>query len=204
MLLTADMFAKPIPTFNINGETEVRTHLGGCISLLVMYVTFIFATLKLEHLLSRHNPSVNVFVDQDALSSDDIWSGAEEEDFMVAFAVVDYISGDPKNDKKFIKWFGQLIVADGDDEDYFEIPMHECTENDFKRFHKPAKTSQWDADYYSKEGGFMCIDWTKVEMQGNDYGSKYKVIDIKFLPCATKETLNGGLVDRIPEDCNYD
>ena len=107
MLLTADMFPRPIPAFNISGETEVRTHLGGCISIAIMYVTFIFATLKLQHLLSRHNPSVNVFVDQDALSYDDIWDGANEDDFMVAFAVVDYMSGEAKSDKKFVKWFAQ-------------------------------------------------------------------------------------------------
>ena len=105
MLLTSDMFARPIPAFNISGETEVRTHFGGCISIAIIYVTFIFATLKLQHLLSRHNPSVNVFVDQDALSSDDIWDGANEDDFMVAFAVVDYISGEAKTDKSFVKWF---------------------------------------------------------------------------------------------------
>lgn len=40
-----------------------------------------------------------------------------------------------------------------------------------------------------EEGGFMCIDWTKVKMQGNDYGSVYKVIDIKLMPCGTKDTL---------------
>ena len=48
-----------------------------------------------------------MFVDQDALSYDDIWDGANEDDFMVAFAVVDYVSGEAKSDKRFVKWFAQ-------------------------------------------------------------------------------------------------
>ena len=53
MLLTLDMFGAPLPAFNMQGEDTVRTHCGGCISLAIMYVTFLFATLKLQQLQNR-------------------------------------------------------------------------------------------------------------------------------------------------------
>ena len=81
MLLTLDMFGTPLPSFNIQGEDQVRTHCGGCVSLLIMYVTFLFATLKLQHLLSKHNPSVNDFVDTDAYDANFVWSGEDFENF---------------------------------------------------------------------------------------------------------------------------
>ena len=77
MLLTLDMFGAQLPTFNLKGEEKVRTHCGGCTSLIIIYVTFLFATLKLQHLLSKHNPTVNTFVQRDALDENEIWSGED-------------------------------------------------------------------------------------------------------------------------------
>ena len=81
MLLTLDMFGSPLPSFNIKGEDTVRTHFGGCVSFIIMFVAFLFATLKLQHLLSRHNPSVNYFVERDAYDGEFIWSGEDFENF---------------------------------------------------------------------------------------------------------------------------
>ena len=77
-------------------------------------MTFLFATLKLQHLLSRHNPSVNTYIEKDAFDDSDIWLGTENEDFMLAVTVVDYATGEVKDDPKFVKWFGQYVdVTDG-------------------------------------------------------------------------------------------
>lgn len=114
MLLTLDMFGAGIPAFNVMGKDQVRTHCGGCLSLVILSVTFLFATLKLQHLLSRHNPSVNTFVEKDAFDDSDIWLGTDNEDFMLAVTVVDYATGEVKDDPKFVKWYGQYInVTDG-------------------------------------------------------------------------------------------
>ena len=77
MLLTLDMFGAPLPAFNLNGKEKVRTYGGGCMSLSIIYVTFLYATLKLQHLLSKHNPSVNTFLVRDALDENEIWSGED-------------------------------------------------------------------------------------------------------------------------------
>ena len=87
MLLNMDMFGEPLPGFNIEGRREVRTYLGGFVSFVIIYILFMFSVLKLQHLLSKHNPVVNSFVERDAFDDSDIWNGEEEQDFMMAFAV---------------------------------------------------------------------------------------------------------------------
>ena len=98
MLLTLDQFGAPLPGFNVKGEDSVRTYCGGLVSLLIMLLAFLFATLKLQQLLSKGNPSVNNYVQRDAFDENDIWRGNENEDFQMAFAVVNYVSGDVKYD----------------------------------------------------------------------------------------------------------
>ena len=73
MLLTLDMFGEPLPMFNIKGKSDVRTHCGGCLSIAIIFSTVAFALTKLEHLLERHNPTVNIFTIDDAYDETDVW-----------------------------------------------------------------------------------------------------------------------------------
>ena len=59
MLLSLDLFGEPAPTFNIRGETRIRTYFGAVLSTMIITVTLLFSLFKLQHLLSRHNPTVN-------------------------------------------------------------------------------------------------------------------------------------------------
>ena len=77
MLLSVDIFGAPIPTFNLKGEQHVRTYCGSCVSLMIIYVTFLFAILKLQHLFSMHNPTVNTYVEREALDENEFWRGDE-------------------------------------------------------------------------------------------------------------------------------
>ena len=82
--------------------------------------------------------------------------------------------------------------------------MHQCTEKDMARFHQPSRSSRGLVDKYKKLNGFMCLDWSKIEMQATPYKKNFKAMDIMLVPCGMRETLLGGTEDRIPEDCNYD
>jgi len=53
------MFGAPIPSFNIRGKTTVKSFTGGSVSLAIIFIVFLFAALKLTHLFSKHNPSIN-------------------------------------------------------------------------------------------------------------------------------------------------
>ena len=60
------------------------------------------------------------------------------------------------------------------------------------------------AEKYKEAGGFMCMDWSAIELQATPHKKNYKAMDIMFLPCGMRETLQGAKEDRIPDNCNFD
>ena len=58
ILLGLDLFGKPMPTFNLKGNTEKNTLVGSLSSIIIMTLTFLFGLLKLEHLSLKKNPSI--------------------------------------------------------------------------------------------------------------------------------------------------
>ena len=112
--------------------------------------------------MSKHNPAVNTFVERNAFDESDVWTGADNEDFQMAYTVVDYVTGEVKNDPKFVKWFAESIDTVDGKKTYTEIPMYPCGQDDLDKFYEPTLTSKGKASKYSDNGGFMCIDWKAV------------------------------------------
>ena len=54
-----DIFGVDLPTFNIKGESKVMTVTGGVLMSLVAFVFFIYASLKLSHMLDKYNPNIS-------------------------------------------------------------------------------------------------------------------------------------------------
>ena len=86
-LLKVDMFSKPMPMFNIKGQRDVRTHCGACLSVAIIFTTIAFAYIKLQHLLERYNPNINVHTIENAFDETEVWRASDQKDFMMAFAV---------------------------------------------------------------------------------------------------------------------
>ena len=42
-----DIFGEPVPSFNIDGKTTVKTAIGACISLVIMMLALSFGLLKM-------------------------------------------------------------------------------------------------------------------------------------------------------------
>ena len=129
-----DMFGIPLPMFNIDGEQKVRTYTGCIASLLIMYLTFVFALLKLQKFASRSTPSVNQFVKRDAFEETDVFESAKEG-FMMAFALTDYVTGEVKEDPRFIKWFAEYSTVTDGKKQSREVPIASCTQADFDEFY---------------------------------------------------------------------
>lgn len=110
MLLTLDMYKTPLPSFNLDGSTHIRTHCGGLVSLVIILVLFMFSVLKFDHLLSKQNPQVNVYVERDVYDESDEWNAGEDDDFIMAFTVGDFVTGEVKDDPKFVKWFANYVI----------------------------------------------------------------------------------------------
>ena len=123
---------------------------------------------------------------------------------MMAFAVTNFITGEVINDPKYVKWFAQYVIQVDGKFSYKEIPMHVCTDEEFDRFSPPRKSSQGLVDWYREEKALMCLDWSGIELYGEDPQDNTRTIDIMLLPCNMRETLLGGTEDRIPADCNWE
>lgn len=79
-------------------------------TLLIFYILFVFAAQKFQHLVLKHNPVVNTYVERDAFDETDIWYGADHPDFMVAFSVVNFLSQEHLDDPNFVKWHADLVI----------------------------------------------------------------------------------------------
>ena len=82
--------------------------------------------------------------------------------------------------------------------------MHKCSEKEMARFHPPTKASAGLVNRYKELNAFMCLDMRGVELNGEDPAINTRTIDVMLLPCNMKETMLGGEVDRIPDECNWD
>ena len=75
------------------------------------------------------------------------------------------------------------------------VLTHICTEEDWKKFHKPAKKDQGKFDKLRSRGVMQClndrdIDGNKINNNifGPDDGRPHRRIDIIFSPCQEGET----------------
>ena len=132
-LKKVDLYGRDIPSFSMQGETRVSTSMGGIMTLIIVYVTFLYATLKFQHLVERNNPQVVQWKKNDVLH-DEVFH-VDEDKFMMAFAIEDFVTYDSKTDPRYLKWQTvYLEVKDGVTITEREIDTYPCTEGDYKRF----------------------------------------------------------------------
>ena len=60
-----DMFGQKIPSFNLKGKDTVYTLAGALMSLLILIVLSLFASIKFIHLFDRFNPNVSQLLEKD-------------------------------------------------------------------------------------------------------------------------------------------
>ena len=205
MLKTLDLFSTPLPGFNIKGKESVPTFAGGLLSLVIIYISLMFAALKMLHLWSRHNPQVNTFVEKDAFGTEDVFYPAKEG-FMLAFTLQDYFSKQSKYDPKYLKWFAKYTIYKPDGTSQArEIPTHICTNEDFDKFFPVADRSAAQLETVKKVPGneMFCIDWDTADMgfYGLEASGDFSELDIVILPCNVRLSTLGGVEDRIDPEC---
>ena len=63
---------------------------GGCVSLIVITITLLFGIVKLEQMVTRNSPTINEYLLEDEITSDDnLDLGDESIDIAMAFGLVD-------------------------------------------------------------------------------------------------------------------
>ena len=103
-----DSFAKEVPAFNIQGQSQVQTLVGGCITLLIMIITFSYATSKMIDLSQKKDPFITQSVEKDFYDPSK-GLNLNKANFRIAIGATNY-DGVAKNDPRYIKWFARLYI----------------------------------------------------------------------------------------------
>ena len=125
---------------SLGGHDKVRTRLGGCLTLLVAILSFLFAALKLQHLVVKKNPSVSVLLEENALDSS-VKHSTSDSGFQMAVGLTNWVEG-TKNDKRYFKWFMNVNRESPEGNDFsIKYPLHLCTDEDYSRFYPTDTTA---------------------------------------------------------------
>ena len=103
-----DSFAKEVPAFNIQGQSKVQTLVGGCFTLLIMIITFSYATGKMIDLSQKKDPLVTQSVEKDIYDpSKGLYLNQANFRFAIGATNYDY---EARNDPRYIKWLARLYM----------------------------------------------------------------------------------------------
>ena len=84
----------------------MKTYCGGLVTLVVGYITLVFAATKLVGMQQKKNPSINNYSRRHAFLNEENYS-IKDEKFMMAFTLENYFETKETHDHddRFIKWF---------------------------------------------------------------------------------------------------
>ena len=90
------MFGAEVPSFNIRGRHTVKTSAGACASITIIILTFLFALIKLQHLVEKKNPTIST--NESSLKEGERFDTGSDI-FMMAFAAENVGNdGEPRSD----------------------------------------------------------------------------------------------------------
>ena len=172
-----------MPGFTLGRQSEIKTLVGGLVSLLIMSTTLFFAMVKWNHLYEYKSPSITAF-------SQKIDEGARfnpaQEEFMMAFTIEHFQEG-VKDDPRFVQWILNYSSADKDGKySIISYPMHQCRPDEMAKFYPADFSSTKKVEKFKKEGGLYCIDLPEEGLDIYGYwqsGSDYAALDILAAPC---------------------
>ena len=88
LLEKIDQFGTPLPTFNLNGKTELHTVTGGLTTFAIIVIILCYGTLKFYHMITNHNANVASVLETDVFDFNDIMN-LNEVGFRFSFSVRD-------------------------------------------------------------------------------------------------------------------
>ena len=201
-----DTFGKPVPMFNLRGQDEIRTSIGGVLTCLIAVLMLFYASIKFEQLIIRHNPTLSQYTEFNRFDLNDRLS-LNEINFRFAFSVEGYHSKEMKNDPRYVKYLVRVFgIKEGQEYETF-IPYHKCTDSDWAQFRPPATASadSWTTIKDDPKRGFYCLDWTDdILLYGNEKNEDYQRIEVVLTPCNYLHTHLGFEGDSIHPDCVAD
>lgn len=98
-----DMFGMRLPQFNLKGNTLIHTRTGGVITFFLLVLILSYALIKFIHLLSKNNPQIQQFLDEELFDYTEVLN-LNEIGFRIAFSVEGYHDRKMKNDPRYTKF----------------------------------------------------------------------------------------------------
>ena len=134
-----DSFAKDVPAFNIGGDSQVQTLVGGCLTLLIIILTFSYAASKMIDLSQKKDPFITQSVEQGYYTATN-GLNLNAANFRFAIGVTGY-DAVTRNDPRYVKWIARVLSLNDGKETEIVLPLNKCTQDDFSNFYP------LDADY---------------------------------------------------------
>ena len=194
-----------MPSFNVQGDTAINTGFGGCLSIVIMILTLVYALLKFNTLYTRQDPTIYSETFKDSTDM----MRMKETDIVMAFALESYQHKELKEDPRYIRTIAYTYVKHSDGrKEYYPITMHKCTEDDWKKFHEIERKSEEDFERIREADGWMCIDWSNDRLKlfdGYEDGTEVmQHIAINWTPCNVIYEDAGYTPETIHDDCIAD
>ena len=181
-----DNYAKEIPAFNLRGEANVKTLVGGVATLCVFLLTLAYASLKMVYLSSRRNPTVNDSkIDGYFPSSETV--NLNEIGWRMAFSIENMETRKQIRDPRYVKWIVRLYKKHPEGLTEQHLPFHRCTTEDLAQFYPLARSAKDEFKSLTEDAhrGLFCLDsWPEDMYIGGDFSSAdYQSLDFILTPC---------------------
>ena len=126
-----DSFGNRVPAFKLDGENQVKTVFGGVLSILILSLTLMYASIKFIDLKERANPVISTIKIPDHYAATDHFK-LNDANFRMAFTV-ENVDGKKtrKDDPRFVKFIVLLFTEVEGVKSGTSVPFHECDESDF-------------------------------------------------------------------------
>ena len=127
-------------------------------TLLMFYVTFLFACLKLSVMIERKRPFIVTNIDKTAFTNGETIT-TQLPSFNMAVGATNFLTG-VKDDLRFFKWIAiQRIHEENKEEKQLIHELHTCTDEDLARFDEADDGSVARLSVFKKSNALYCLDW---------------------------------------------
>ena len=117
----------------------MRTLCGGLTSFLIFMAALAYAASNALELVSPLSPVINY--DNTSKHFGNSEAGAlklSDTNFKLAFTLKDYLSGELKNDPRYVSWQPARYSQNDGIFSFDPLGFHECTEEDYAQFNPVA------------------------------------------------------------------
>ena len=129
MLDHIDLFKQAIPSFNMRGRQHISSWPGGLMSFFIFFVILIYGALKFVILVSKANPNVSTYMEQNFYDSDEKIN-LKEKGIRFAFGIEGFLDKELKNDPRYVKIYVRAAGKRNGKPHVTMLDHHICSEDE--------------------------------------------------------------------------